>query len=466
MAQQRYKVLKKIDSGGMAEIFLARAHSVGGIEKKIAIKRVLPSLTKNERFVNMFLDEARLAMVLSHANIVTVFDVGHAQDTYFIVMEYVDGYNLRKVFQRVSETGYRIPIRHAVYMMAEVCKGLSHAHEQRGGDGKPLGIVHRDISPPNILISRSGEVKITDFGLAKATTQLELTDPGIVKGKFSYLSPEAANGQTVDHRADLFSVGILLWEMLANRRLFHGKTDMETVELIREANVPDLSLFNKEATPEFLKLVAKGLARDPRDRWHSARDFGDALTDFLFEHTLKVTNFDIAEMLRELFGDGSQGLSPTARIDLLIEEEVLNLSMLAGTDPTSRTEGAQPLSNLDVAEARTDSRLTVSDIWEQVDEEGPASPKLSRALEKHIAEHGLVLMAPTQRGDSVGSVLAPIAGSRVGAVGHTPTPTHLRKGPLFAQRTRRKPVLLIAAAVVLALGAAVYYAVNSGLISF
>jgi eukaryotic-like serine/threonine-protein kinase len=229
VTRQRYRVLNKIDAGGMAEIYLARAVAVGGIEKNVAIKRVLPALTKNKRFVNMFLDEARLSMVLTHANIVQVFDVGRADGTYFIVMEYVDGQNLRRIIQRMSERGYRIAVPLASYLIAEVCKGLSHAHDQRDQQGNPLGIVHRDISPPNILISRAGEVKITDFGLAKAITQFEITDPGIVKGKFSYLSPEAANGKLVDHRADIFAAGILLWELLAGRRLFLGKSDMETV---------------------------------------------------------------------------------------------------------------------------------------------------------------------------------------------------------------------------------------------
>ncbi|MFT7624887.1 MAG: serine/threonine protein kinase, partial [Myxococcota bacterium] len=278
-ARQRYKVIRKIDAGGMAEIFIARAQAVGGIEKTVAIKRVLPSLTRNRRFVNMFLDEARLSMVLTHANIVQVFDVGRADDTYYIVMEFVDGANMRRLFQRLAEKNERLPVPIAAFLMMEVCKGLAHAHEQRGEDGEPLGIVHRDISPPNILISKAGEVKITDFGLAKAVTQLEVTDPGIVKGKFSYLSPEAANGKPVDHRADIFAIGILLWEVLANRRLFLGKSDMETVELIRKAEVPSLSLLNKDVTPEFQAIVEKALARDVKQRFHSARDMGNTLAD-------------------------------------------------------------------------------------------------------------------------------------------------------------------------------------------
>ncbi len=365
MARQRYKVVKKIDAGGMAEIFVASAQSVGGIEKTVAIKRVLPSLTKNKRFVNMFLDEARLSMVLTHANIVQVFDVGRADDTYYIVMEYVDGYNLRRVFQRMSEQGFRIPVPLAAYLLMEVCKGLAHAHDQRGADGEPLGIVHRDISPPNILISKSGEVKITDFGLAKAVTQLEVTDPGIVKGKFSYLSPEAANGKTVDHRADIFAVGILLWEVLACRRLFLGKSDMETVELIRKAEVPSLSLFNHEVSDEFEKILEKALTRDVKHRWHAARDLGDALAKYLFAHNMKVTSYDLAEMLSNLFAVEGTAAAPAERIGPLIDEEVLNMSMLGVLEDGKDAQGAQPLNDVAVAGSRAATRLSVADIWQQ-----------------------------------------------------------------------------------------------------
>ena len=385
MARQRYKVIKKIDSGGMAEIYLANALSVGGIEKIVAIKRVLPNLTKNTRFVNMFLDEARLSMCLTHANIVQVFDVGRADDTYFIVMEYVDGSNLRRVFQKMAERQTRMPVHYAAYLMMEVCKGLAHAHAQRDTDGQPLGIVHRDISPPNILLSKSGEVKLTDFGLAKAVTQLELTDPGIVKGKFSYLSPEAANGKSVDHRADLFAVGILLWELLSNRRLFLGKSDMETVELIRKAEVPALTLFNKEVTPELEKIVEKALTRDARARWHSARDLGDALAQYLFSNNLKVTNYDFAKLLRTLFEEPNEDeAQPAERIGPLIDEEVLNLSMLGVIGDGMRAEGAKPLNDVEVADGAGKSRLSVADIW-QHDPIGDLSQRIELAdmLEKH-----------------------------------------------------------------------------------
>ncbi len=385
MTRQRYRVLNKIDAGGMAEIYLARAVAVGGIEKNVAIKRVLPALTKNKRFVNMFLDEARLSMVLTHANIVQVFDVGRADGTYFIVMEYVDGQNLRRIIQRMSERGYRIAVPLASYLIAEVCKGLSHAHDQRDHQGNPLGIVHRDISPPNILISRAGEVKITDFGLAKAITQFEITDPGIVKGKFSYLSPEAANGKLVDHRADIFAAGILLWELLAGRRLFLGKSDMETVELIRKAETPSLAPLCKDITPAFEQIVMKALARDPKARYHSARDFGDALTQYLFTMRTKATNYDLAGMLEQIFSvQPDSGGPPGQRIAALIDEEVINLSMLGRIPETGQSIGAKPLNDFELR--AVDSRLSISDIWSVRPPDLPPSTELADLLAKRQEE--------------------------------------------------------------------------------
>ena len=222
MAQQRYSIVSKLDAGGMAEVWKGKATSLRGFEKLVAIKRVLPDLAKKDTFINMFLDEARLSLHLNHANVVQTFDIGTSDGAYFIVMEWVDGVNLKGVIESVKLSGDRIPLEQAVFISVEVCKGLYHAHRRHTPDGQPLNIVHRDISPPNLLISREGEVKLVDFGLAKAATQALVTDQGMIKGKFSYLSPEAAWGKPVDERADIFAVGALLWEMLAGRRLFEG----------------------------------------------------------------------------------------------------------------------------------------------------------------------------------------------------------------------------------------------------
>lgn len=444
-SRQRYQILRKIDAGGMAEIFLAKALSIQGMEKLVAIKRVLPSLTKNEKFTSMFLDEARLSISLTHANIVTVFDVNQSSGTYFIVMEYVDGYNVRRIFQRASEVGYRIPLALGCYMMMEVMKGLEHAHNHRDSSGKPLRIVHRDLSPPNILISKFGEVKITDFGLAKAASQLTRTDPGIVKGKFSYLSPEVTEGKPADQRADIFAAGIVLWELLANRRLFLAKTDVETVEMVRKAEVPPLSKLNPAVTAEFEEIVTKALARDPKKRYTTAREFGEALADYLFRHGLKTTSYDLAQMIDQLFGarDGDDD-SHQERIAEMIDEEIANLSMLGYSSAVRGVSGSQPIDPAALG-FRGSPRFDLAAFWSgtgpiraaQPDQGTPSATLQAIAEVKSGAD--LVKML---EGDSTGSVNWPSADP-----GHAPS------------SSSSWPLIAIVVLVLLGGAAAVYFLV-------
>ncbi|HOE81994.1 MAG: serine/threonine protein kinase [Myxococcota bacterium] len=361
--RQRYKIQEKINAGGMAEIYKAFAVTLDGFEKPVAIKRILPSLSSQPKFVNMFLDEARLSMHLNHANIVQVFDVGRAQGAYFIVMELVEGHNLRQIFQRLSEVGLRFPVPVALYVASEMLKGLAHAHERRDNMGNLLGIVHRDVSPPNILISHQGEVKVADFGLAKATSQAEITDPGVVKGKFSYLSPEALDGRAIDHRADIFAAGILLWELLANRRLFLGVDEQETVQLVQEMEIPSLALLNPDVPEELDRMVLKALNRDPRKRWISAREMSDALTDYLFSKGLKASNFELAEFLRSVFEHHEvleEGINHE-RIQALIQEEILSLSVIRYAGQPLPVEGATPIL-LDTMSRLGSGRISQDDL--------------------------------------------------------------------------------------------------------
>lgn len=349
----RYTITERVDQGGMAEVFRGVAESIQGFKKAVAIKRILPNLTKNKKFVAMFLDEARLSLHLQHANIVHVFDIGRGADTtYFIVMEYIDGCNLKTIIEHHKKLGRPIRVAHALYMMIEVCKGLAYAHDMQDPEtGRPLGIVHRDISPPNILLSRNGEVKLVDFGLAKATSQLETTDPGVVKGKFSYLSPEAASGLEVDHRADLFAVGILLWEMLTGKRLFYGESDYQTVELVRQARVPSIAALNPEVKPELEAIVRKALARDPNDRYQHAADLQDALAQYLFSNGLKVTSRDIAQLVRDATAEKKKSPPKTSLIDALIMEEMAKFTSLDELGPNPISNGASPLSPEEVGGA-------------------------------------------------------------------------------------------------------------------
>ena len=298
---QNYKPLYRLAAGGMAEVWVAQSVSVAGFKKKVAIKRILPGLLKDERFVRMFLDEARLSLHFNHANVVTVFDLGKSDETYFIVMEFVEGTTLKQLLEFLQERGKRVPLPIVLWMLNETLKGLEYAHQLPDPEtGEALHVVHRDISPPNLLISWNGEVKLTDFGLAKATTQLESTDAGVVKGKFSYLSPEAAHGKAVDGRTDVFAVGILAYEMLTMRRLFLGETDYQTVEMVRAAQVPSIRAQNPEVPDELEQIIRKSLARDVDQRYLTAADFADDLLAFLFKHRLKVSARDLANLLKEL----------------------------------------------------------------------------------------------------------------------------------------------------------------------
>jgi serine/threonine protein kinase len=348
--RDRYTITERLDHGGMAEVFRGVAESMEGFKKSVAIKRILPNLTKNQKFVAMFLDEAKLSLFLQHANIVQVFDISRTPDNaYFLVMEFVDGCNLKSLIERQKQKNKRIEAAHTIYMMMECCKALQYAHSLENPEsGEPLGIVHRDISPPNILLSKNGEIKLVDFGLAKANSQIESTDPGVVKGKFSYLSPEAASGLEVDHRADVFAVGIILWELFTGRRLFYGDTDYQTVELVRQARVPSIAALNPEIEPELEQVVRKALARDPEERYQNASDLGDALAQYLFSRRMKVTAKDISnlvkdtqvEMMRKRSAEPKESL-----IDALILDEMQKMTSLVEDDgsPTSGAEGSTSL---------------------------------------------------------------------------------------------------------------------------
>ena len=344
MADSRYRITERVASGGMAEVFRGVAESLHGFKKNIAIKRILPALTQNKKFVAMFLDEARLSLSLQHANIVQVFDIGHSEDTYFIVMEYVDGVDLKAMIDWRRRIGKKLPIAASLYIVNEICKGLAYAHELVNPEtGRPLGIVHRDISPPNVLISKQGEVKVVDFGLAKATSQLETTEPGVVKGKMSYLSPEAARGDEVDSRADIFSVGILLYEMLTGKRLFYGETDYQTVELVRNAKVPPIKAQNPEVEQELEVTVRKALAKRKEDRYQTATDLQDALAHYSYSRGLKVISRDIADLTRQCLEDKAADSGGKRRagsiLDTLLQDEINKFTSVDFEEP-----GARPVS--------------------------------------------------------------------------------------------------------------------------
>lgn len=347
--QQRYRVLERIAAGGMAEVFRAESAGLEGFKKTVAIKRVLPHLSEKKQFIGMFLDEARLSAHLSHSNCVQVFDIGRGDDTYFIVMEYVDGSDLKGIIEHLRETNGVMPLEEACLVCVRLCEGLAYAHELRDSSGRSLNIVHRDMSPPNVLLTRHGEVKIVDFGLAKANSQLEHSEPGIIKGKFSYLSPEAAQGKDVDARTDVFAVGIILWELLAGRRLFQGDTDLETVRQVQKAVVPDIRELRGEV-PEFMaSVLARALAGDPNRRYQTARELGHDLNQVLFRLPRAVSSFDLARLVspvqRQKAVETARKATAGSLIGSLIDEALFEFTSLQdGEQQSGPSQGSAPLN--------------------------------------------------------------------------------------------------------------------------
>jgi serine/threonine protein kinase len=300
----RYEITERIATGGMAEIYKGKTIGADGFEKVVVIKRILPEYTQDPDFVAMFVREAKLSTLLDHPNIVQVFDLGKVGDEYFITMEYIDGPNLHAAAVRAFKMGYRpFPLRECLYVIGETCKGLDYAHRKTGTDGQPLHIIHRDISPPNILLSFDGSVKMADFGVAKARDQAVRTRTGVLKGKFGYMSPEQAAGETIDRRSDVFALGVVLWELLAGKRLFKGTSPLQTLERVVRCDVPLLASFYPDIPPEVDALVGRALARQPVDRFQSTAEMGDAISEYLFAANLRVSSRDLSAFLRHVFLD-------------------------------------------------------------------------------------------------------------------------------------------------------------------
>jgi len=297
----RYNLVRKVAQGGMAEIFLAKFQGIGGFEKKIIIKRILPRFSENQEFIKMLIHEAKTAVQLHHQNIVQIYDLGKVRDTYFISMEYIRGKDLRTVLNRLKSQGQTMPEELAVFIAREVCKGLDYAHHITDQNGEPLNLVHRDISPPNILLSLEGEVKIIDFGIAKATSQATDTQAGVFKGKFAYMAPEQATGLPVDRRSDIFAIGLILWEMLTCQKLLEAESDVLTLERAKRIdsyNPP----FEEYGIPEQLEhIIRKAIKQDREARYQTAGEIARDLTVYL---NLKYPGFsetDLADFLRVLF---------------------------------------------------------------------------------------------------------------------------------------------------------------------
>jgi serine/threonine protein kinase len=296
-----YYLFERVAVGGMAEVYKGVSYGVEGFERLFAVKRVLPDISEDQEFIEMFIDEAKIAVQLTHANIGQIFELGNAEGSYFIAMEFVQGKDGRAIFDRARSRAEHLSIPMVCHIIKEVCEALEYAHNKRNDRGESLDLIHRDVSPQNVLVSYDGEVKLIDFGIAKAAGKASKTQAGILKGKFSYMSPEQVRGKPIDKRSDLFSLGVCLYELLTLERCFSGESDFSTLEKVREADFRRPTQINRDIPPELEKIVYRALARDPDQRFQNASDFQDALQKFLYQSGAFYSRKDLAAFMRATF---------------------------------------------------------------------------------------------------------------------------------------------------------------------
>jgi serine/threonine protein kinase len=353
----RYRKVSKIADGGMAEIFLAVQHGAEGFERRVVLKQILAALLADPKFRNLLVDEALVAMSLNHSNIVQVLDLGQSKGRYFLVLELVDGWDLNRIISRMRGTQHPLAPELALYIVAEVCRALSYAHAQTRG-GEPLCIVHRDVSPHNVLISEQGEVKLTDFGIAKALGRRERTGEGIIKGKLAFMSPEQASGSDLDARSDLFSVGTMLYLLVVGRRPFESPTDLETILRVQQCQFPPAREVKPDLPHAIADIVGRAMQRDPSDRYQTAE-----------------------EMLSDLETAQRSVLRPAGQTEL--KRWLVSLAEKDHVLPTSRTPASVP--DAQVEEGDLEEDIVFEEVATQAsaaaNARGPTSASVIRAAD-------------------------------------------------------------------------------------
>ena len=365
----KYILLEKLGVGGMAEIWLSRSSGASGVSKFVAIKRILPQYTEQPEFIEMFKDEAKIAVNLSHANIVSIFEFGLEKQQLYLAMDYVEGRNLRQILNKMKKSGVTFSIEQVLYVIKEVSGGLDHAHRCIDPNtGKPLNIIHRDMSPQNIMVSFEGEVKVVDFGIAKAETQIENTRAGTLKGKFGYMSPEQAEGQSIDLRTDIFALGIVLWELLANDRLFVANNEVNTLRKIRDCQIPSLRKINPNIPPELERIVSKALAKDRNLRYQTAAAFHRELSRFLNRQYPDFSPHDFSVFIKTLFAaeilDSRKKMVEYAKIEIRPEAPQLGAApsrfnadqTMTQATSTENSVGLLDFENVGIEKERSSSR--------------------------------------------------------------------------------------------------------------
>lgn len=335
----KYKLLSRIAQGGMAELYLAKLSGYEGFEKLVAIKKILPDLAEETNLIKAFIDEAKLAAFLQHPNIVQIYDFGSVNDTYYIAMEYLYGKDLKIVTRQYKEKGMLLSLGNALYIATQVCAGLDYAHKLKDFQGKPLNIIHRDIGPHNVFITYDGQVKIIDFGIAKAATQVNKTQHGSIKGKITYMSPEQAKGEKIDHRSDIYAMGILLYEMVTHERMFDGENTYSVFSKVLESEYRPAQEVNRELPKDLCRIIDRALEKDPEKRYQSAEEMLTDLEKCIHRLSIIPSYRNLARFMNKLFGEGpadedeayetenSEKSSPTLKLsemsDLLPEKTLL-----------------------------------------------------------------------------------------------------------------------------------------------
>jgi TonB family protein len=310
----QYVLLDKIATGGMAEVWKARMRGVEGFQKTVAIKKILPHLSDNQDFIEMFIDEAKLAAQLNHNNIIHIYDLGKIQSSYYIAMEYIDGYDLKTILKLAADRDNPLSVELALFIAAKIAAALDYAHRKRDFEDRDLGLVHRDVSPQNVLISQDGDIKLCDFGIAKAASKASHTQAGALKGKLQYMSPEQAWGRAIDKRSDIFALATVLFELLTGRKLFTGDNELSILEQVREARITPPSQYNDEVTPQIDAIVVKALQKDPANRYQTAGEMERDINQVLYSFKPTPTAADLAIFMHRLSTAEAAPMPPAAPI--------------------------------------------------------------------------------------------------------------------------------------------------------
>ena len=421
----KYQLIRRLATGGMAELYLSRAQGVHGFEKVVVLKRILPQHAESEDFIRMFLTEARLAATLHHPNIVQVYDIGEDQNQHFFTMEYVQGQDLRKLVRAARKQQKPIPLEHILHIIMGVAAGLHHAHDKVGMDGKPLNIVHRDVSPSNVLVTYEGDIKIVDFGIAKAATAQVATIAGTLKGKIPYMSPEQCRGEGVDRRSDIFSIGTLLWELTTGKRLFAGDNEFAILNRVAKGDVPLPSSIRPDYPPELEAIVMRALQPEPDQRYATAQDLQIDLEDFAREARLPVSSARMSKFMGELFTDEIR-----ATAEELGREQMPGGMLPMGADPQGYAP-ATPVAGTAMATAGGTRMATAPSIEADHHEYTPSE----------LRHHG----AATGPGGAYGS---DTTNSGAADVPLDEVPGKMRTGPLIAVAVGFAAAIAVAGGVV------------------